>query len=141
MNRRLRRELSKRKWISRAKKVYNAQGKFYIPVSGIKADIKYDMPIRRNKLFKECESITDFLDSSKYAKKLKKCTSPYKTKMSQYEDKMENRKDRHKAKSIIQEEIQEHEQDLAYDCFSCMYYNGFCTKGLIMKDNCLEYWD
>jgi hypothetical protein len=31
MDRKLRRELSKRKWISRAKKVYNSCGKFYIP--------------------------------------------------------------------------------------------------------------
>jgi hypothetical protein len=39
MDRKLRRELSKRKWISRAKKVYNSCGKFYIPVNGIKASV------------------------------------------------------------------------------------------------------
>lgn len=41
MDRKLRRELSKRKWISRAKKVYNSCGKFYIPVNGIKASIMF----------------------------------------------------------------------------------------------------
>lgn len=66
----LRRELSKRKWISRAKKVYDSCGRFYIPVNGIKATVKYNVPIFRNKALRVCESITDFLDGSKYAKKL-----------------------------------------------------------------------
>ena len=81
MDRELRRELSKRKWISRAKKVYNACGKFYVPVAGIKANVRYNVPIIRNKALKVCESITDFLDSSKYAKMLKNCTSPYRSRM------------------------------------------------------------
>ena len=70
MDRELRRELSKRKWISRAKKVYDSCGRFYIPVNGIKATVKYNVPIFRNKALRVCESITDFLDGSKYAKKL-----------------------------------------------------------------------
>ena len=49
MDRKLRRELSKRKWISRAKKVYNSCGKFYIPVNGIKASVQYNVPIFRNR--------------------------------------------------------------------------------------------
>lgn len=102
MDRELRRELSKRKWISRAKKVYNACGKFYVPVAGIKANVRYNVPIIRNKALKVCESITDFLDSSKYAKMLKNCTSPYRSRMMQYEYKKENRKDRYKAKRDIQ---------------------------------------
>lgn len=109
MDRELRRELSKRKWISRAKKVYNACGKFYVPVAGIKANVRYNVPIIRNKALKVCESITDFLDSSKYAKMLKNCTSPYRSRMMQYEYKKENRKDRYKAKRDIQEGIQEYE--------------------------------
>lgn len=89
MDRELRRELSKRKWISRAKKVYNACGKFYVPVAGIKANVRYNVPIIRNKALKVCESITDFLDSSKYAKMLKNCTSPYRSRIGTYtEEKM-----------------------------------------------------
>lgn len=110
MNRELRRELSKRKWISRAKKVYNACGRFYVPVAGIKADVKYNVPIFRNKALKVCESITDFLDGSKYAKMLKNCTSPYRSKMMQYEYKKENRKDRRSARKQIIDGIQEYEE-------------------------------
>lgn len=92
MDRKLRRELSKRKWISRAKKVYNSCGKFYIPVNGIKASVQYNVPIFRNRALRICESITDFLND---AKMLKNCTSPYRSKMMQYEYKKENRKDRY----------------------------------------------
>lgn len=142
MDRELRRELSKRKWISRAKKVYNACGKFYVPVAGIKANVRYNVPIIRNKALKVCESITDFLDSSKYAKMLKNCTSPYRSRMMQYEYKKENRKDRYKAKRDIQEGIQEYESRDNLSCSSCIFYDkGFCEKGLLMTENCLEYWD
>lgn len=110
MNRELRRELSKRKWISRAKKVYNACGRFYVPVAGIKANVKYNVPIFSNKALKVCESITDFLDSSKYAKMLRNCTSPYRSKMMQYEYKKENRKDRRSARKQIIDGIQEYEE-------------------------------
>lgn len=133
MDRELRRELSKRKWISRAKKVYNACGKFYVPVAGIKANVRYNVPIIRNKALKVCESITDFLDSSKYAKMLKNCTSPYRSRMMQYEYKKENRKDRYKAKRDIQEGIQEYESRDNLSCSSCIFYDkGFCEKGLLM---------
>lgn len=126
----LRRELSKRKWISRAKKVYNACGKFYVPVAGIKANVRYNVPIIRNKALKVCESITDFLDSSKYAKMLKNCTSPYRSRMMQYEYKKENR---NKAKRDIQEGIQEYESRDNLSCSSCIFYDkGFCEKGLLM---------
>ena len=40
---------------------------------------------------------------------LKNCTSPYRSRMMQYEYKKENRKDRYKAKRDIQEGIQEYE--------------------------------
>lgn len=101
MNRRLRRELSKRKWISRARKVYNSCGKFWIPVEGIKAEVQYNLPIQVNKALKQCESITEFLEDSKYAKRLKKCSPSYKLKIEKYEYKRENRKERHKAKIDI----------------------------------------
>lgn len=31
------------------KKVYNACGKFYVPVAGIKANVRYNVPIIRKK--------------------------------------------------------------------------------------------
>lgn len=140
MDRELRRELSKRKWISRAKKVYDSCGRFYISVNGIKATVKYNVPIFRNKALSE--SITDFLDGSKYAKMLKNCTSPYRSKMMQYEYKKENRKDRYKAKKDIQEGIQEYESRDNLSCSSCIFYDGgLCEKGLLTVDNCPEYWD
>jgi hypothetical protein len=89
-----------------------------------------------------CESITDFLDGSKYAKMLKNCTSPYRSKMMQYEYKKENRKDRYKAKKDIQEGIQEYESRDNLSCSSCIFYDGgLCEKGLLTVDNCPEYWD
>lgn len=142
MDRKLRRELSKRKWISRAKKVYNSRGKFYIPVNGIKSSVQYNVPIFRNRALRICESITDFLNGSKYAKILKNCTSPCRSKMMQYEYKKENRKDRYKAKKDIQEGIQEYESRDSLSCSSCIFYDGgLCEKGLLMTDDCPEYWD
>lgn len=105
MDRKLRRELSKRKWISRAKKIYNSYKEFYVPIKGIK-DYRTRFTFGSVRV---CESITDFLNDSKYAKMLKNCTSPYRSKMMQYEYKKENRKDRYKAKKDIQEGIQEYE--------------------------------
>ena len=111
-------------------------------VAGIKANVRYNVPIIRNKALKVCESITDFLDSSKYAKMLKNCTSPYRSRMMQYEYKKENRKDRYKAKRDIQEGIQEYESRDNLSCSSCIFYDkGFCEKGLLMTENCPEYWD
>lgn len=142
MNRKLRRELSKRKWLSRAKKVYNICGRFFVPVKGIKAIVKYDRPACENKDLKQCESITEFLDSSKYAKILKKRSPSYKMKMEKYYYKMENRKDRHKNKVKIQDSLQEQENMYKEDCSSCIHYDrGLCEKGLLMTDNCSEYWD
>lgn len=108
MNRALRRELTKKKWISRAKKVYNSCGMFYVPIEGIKAYVQYNCPLSRNKAMKRCESISEFLDNSIYAKLLKNCTTPYRTKMEQLEHKYENRKSRHANKSIIESELNEY---------------------------------
>lgn len=104
--------------------------------------MRYNVPIYRNKALKVCESITDFLDSSKFAKILKNCTSPYRTRMMQYEYKKENRKERYKAKKDIQEGIQEYESRDNLSCSSCVFYDkGLCEKGLLMTENCPEYWD
>ena len=84
MDRKLRRELSKRKWISRAKKVYNSCRKFYIPVNGIKAGVQYNVPILVNRALRICESITDFLNGSKYAKILNNCSAHAKVPIPVY---------------------------------------------------------
>lgn len=71
---------------------------------------------------------------------LKNCTSSYRSKMMQYEYKKENRKDRYKAKKDIQEGIQEYES--RDNLSSCIFYDGgLCEKGLLMTDDCPEYWD
>ena len=62
--------------------------------------------------FKTCESITEFLDMSKYAKLLKKTRVPFRSKMRQLEHKYENRKFRHNAKKQIEQEINEYSQEL-----------------------------
>lgn len=102
---------------------------------GIKASVQYNVPIFRNRALRICESITDFLNDSKM---LKNCTSPYRSKMMQYEYKKENRKDRYKAKKDIQEGIQEYESRDNLSCSSCIFYDGgLCEKGLLTT----EYWD
>lgn len=67
---------------------------------------------------------------------LKNCTSPYRSRIMQYEYKKENR---NKAKRDIQEGIQEYESRDNLSCSSC-YDKGFCEKGLLMTENCPEYW-
>lgn len=125
-------------WISRAKKIYNSYKEFYVPIKGIK-DYRTRFTFGSVRV---CESITDFLNDSKYAKMLKNCTSPYRSKMMQYEYKKENRKDRYKAKKDIQEGIQEYESRDNLSCSSCIFYDGgLCEKGLLMTDDCPEYWD
>lgn len=89
MNRGERREVSKRKWISRAKRIYNSF--FY------KNRYMYDL----NRTKKHCESITDFLDNSKYAKILKDTTVIKSYSSDKLEVKIKNRKDRHKSKLIL----------------------------------------
>lgn len=105
MNRELRRDLSKRKWLSRAKKVYNSCSRLYIPIVDIKSG---------KRTIKACESISNFLDLSKYAKILKNCTSPFRSKRTQYEYKKENRKKRYSSKKDIKEGIQEYESRDGY---------------------------
>lgn len=106
MDRKLRRELSKRKWISRAKRIYNSYKEIYVPIKGIK-DYRARFTFGS---FRICESITDFLNDSKYAKILKNCTSPYRSKVTQYEYKKENRKYRRNARKQIIDGIQEYEE-------------------------------
>lgn len=103
MNRELRRELTKNKWISRARKIYNSWGTFDVPIRGI----KYSTPFITMETYRDCESITDFLNDSKFAKKLRHTTTPWRSKMHQLDVRKENRKKRYESKKIIQKEIQE----------------------------------
>lgn len=110
MNRELRRENTKRKWLSRAKKVYKSCGKFFIPEGGLKHRVSWFVLGHQ----RECESITDFLDNSMYAKMLRNCTVPYRSRALQFEYKKENRKKRRNAKKEIIDGIQEYEQPFLY---------------------------
>lgn len=101
MNRGLRREFSKRKWLSRARRIYNSYSKYYIPVRDIKTGIL---------AFKACESISNFLDLSKCAKILKNCTTPFRDRKNRSKYKEENRKKRYSAKKDIINGIQEYEE-------------------------------
>lgn len=92
--------------LSRIKRVYNSYTKLYIH--------KFKKFCQRDDFenFKNCESITEFLDCSKYAKLLKKTRVPFRSKMRQLEHKYENRKFRHNAKKQIEQEINEYSQEL-----------------------------
>lgn len=103
MNRELRRELTKNKWISRVRKIYRSWGTFDVPIRGIKHSYPNTIATHR-----DCESITDFLNDSIFAKKLKHSTTPWRSKMHQYDAKKENRKKRYEAKKIIKEECEDY---------------------------------
>ena len=103
MNRELRRELTKNKWISRARKIYNSWGTLEVPIKGIKHS--YPNTITT---YRDCESITDFLNDSIFAKKLKHSTTTWRSKMHQYDVKKEKRKKRYEAKKIIKEECEDY---------------------------------
>ena len=86
---------------------------------------------------KRCESITEFLKSSRYAKLLKKTTTPFRTKEMQIEQHRKNKRSRNEAKKQIQEGIIEYdEQYNEYSCPCCEFYDkGFCTsKGVYVQD-------
>lgn len=104
MNRELRRELTKNKWISRARKIYYSWGTFDVPIKGI----KYSTPFSTIETYRDCESITDFLNDSKFAKKLKRNTVLDKCWWLQQAKKERNRKERHNAKKIIKEECEDY---------------------------------
>jgi hypothetical protein len=92
--------------LSRIKRVYNSCTGWYVH--------KFKRGCNKDAFgnFKKCESITEFLDMSKYAKLLKKTTVPFRSKMRQLEHKYENRKFRHNAKKQIEQEINEYSQEL-----------------------------
>ena len=136
-NRGERREQSKRKWLSRVKRVYNSGMHWYIPVNGIKSG----KITRKNR--KICESIVDFLNDSKYAKILKNCTVPYKTTMEKIESKIKNRKDRHNSKKQVKQEAEEF-GEWEYTCESCTHFNhGNCDKNCknLNGPDCPDYYD
>ena len=123
MNRGERREISKRKWISRAKKIYNSLCYIEVPIKGIKAYscIGIDMRV--------CDSITDFLTNNKFAKSLKNGGSPYKNIWDKIDDKIQNRKERYSAKNKIKEGIEEYEHLNDPECFICIHYES-CEKAI-----------
>lgn len=89
---------------------------------------------------KRCESITEFLKSSRYAKLLKKTTTPFRTKEMQIEQHRKNKRSRNEAKKQIQEGIIEYdEQYTEYSCPCCEFYDkGFCTsKGVYVQDEAI----
>lgn len=140
MNRGERREKSKRKWISRARKVYNALGYWYVPLNGIKSGAI----TRKNR--KPCESIVDFLNDSKYAKILKNCTVPYKSVIERWEDKyrkIQKKKERYSAKQEAKKEAEEFGK-WEYTCGSCIHFNyGTCDKNYknLKGGDCPDFYD
>lgn len=84
MNRGERREKSKRKWLSRAKKIYDTY----------KDSLNFS-------------SITEFLNKDIYGKFIKNTPNPFKDKVRKSIYKKENRKERH-SKKDINEGIQEY---------------------------------
>lgn len=74
---------------------------------------------------RRCKSITDFLKHSKYAKLLKKTSTPFRTKAMQLEQHYKNKRIRKEAKKQIEEGIEEWENQ--YDeyeptCYNCEFY-------------------
>lgn len=136
MNRGERREISKRKWISRAKKVYYSFHHWYIPKEGIKANIPRGGFVD---YFRRCESITEFLNDHKYAKLLKTCTSLNKDTFEQLDSKIQNRKERHSSKKKINEGVEEYEHLNDPECSMCIYREE-CEEA-INGNVCFKYWD
>lgn len=95
MNREQRRELAKRKWLSRARKIYYSY--WY-----------QDNPSKRNRIEKRCESITDFLDKVKFSKLLKKTAVTNSYVSDQMDNHREIKKERQKSKDLIREGILEY---------------------------------
>lgn len=135
MNRGERREISKRKWISRARKVYYSFNNWLVPKEGIKVDISR---VNSKSYFKRCESFTEFLDKHKYAKILKNCTSLHKN-IFRFDNKFQNRKERHSSKKKINEDLYESGMDL--DCSMCIC-NETCKEYLEENSKVYDkYWD
>lgn len=97
MNREQRRELAKRKWLSRARRIYYSYSYWY-----------QDNPSKRNRIEKRCESITDFLDKVKFSKLLKKTAVTNSYVSDQMDNHREIKKERQKSKDLIREGILEY---------------------------------
>ena len=97
MNREQRRELAKRKWLSRARKIYYSYSYWY-----------QDNPSKRIRIGKRCESITDFLDKVKFSKLLKKTAVTNSYVSDQMDNHREIKKERQKSKDLIREGILEY---------------------------------
>lgn len=114
MNRGERREKSKKKWLSRAKKIYNTY---------------------RDSL--NFSSITEFLNKDIYGKFIKNTPNPFKNKLKKSIYKKENRKERYYKKDI-DEGIQEYDSLEDVTCSSCIHYEN-CQKSHI--NTCSDYFD
>ena len=83
---------------------------------------------------KRCESITEFLKSSRYAKLLKNTTTPFRTKEMQIEQHRKNKQARNEAKRQVLEGILEWDEQYDEDptCSNCEFYTvesgPYCIK-------------
>ena len=113
------------KALARIKRVYKSYSEWYVH--------KFKKLCNNDDFsnFKLCESITEFIDKSKYAKLLKKTRVPFRSKMLQNEHRYENRRKRHEAKKQIQESLQLYKSEYDEDptCGNCEWFN---------KGECLE---
>lgn len=123
------------KELSRAKRYYKSNRFAYIDIL---EEISRKVYI---KTIKRCESITEFLNS-RYAKKLKNTTVPFRSKKVQMDQHRKNKRSRVKAKQQIIKDILEWDDRYTDDltCFDCKFYiqepEPYCVKH---KQLC--YWD
>ena len=108
------------KALARIKRVYKSYSEWYVH--------KFKKLCNNDDFgnFKLCESITEFLDKSKYAKLLKKTRVPFRSKMMQLEHHYENKRKRKEAKKQIQEGLQDYEssKEAIYTCGNCVHHDG-----------------
>ena len=114
------------KALARIKRVYKSYSEWYVH--------KFKKLCNNDDFgnFKLCESITEFLDKSKYAKLLKKTRVPFRSKMMQLEHHYENKRKRKEAKKQIQEGLQDYEssKEEINTCSSCEWRNNDDTCAL-----------
>ena len=108
------------KALARIKRVYKSYSEWYVH----KFKKLCDSDEFSN--FKLCESITEFLDNSKYAKLLKKTRKPFRSKSLQAGHRQELRKQRHDAKKQIDEGLRDYEssKEVIYTCGNCVHHDG-----------------
>lgn len=107
------------KALARIKRIYNSGKIWYIN--------KFDKlsNVFTLNTIKACESITDFLENSKYAKLLKKTSVLNKNKSKKLEQKKSTKHSRTEAKEQIKQGIEEYNDINTYNsiCNGCKYIN------------------